>query len=233
MNLVTTLLTSFAGSLHCAAMCGGFVALASGNSAQTAVRGQVAYHLGRGLAYAILGVVAGLSGLALQEFSSWFGLRWLAAVVVLVAVIVASIWALLPRKQLIRLRTSANSDGWQVRLRRAVLSLRENSGAGKFGLALGFCSGLLPCGWLWAYVALASTTGDPGSGALTMLAFWLGTLPALTFAATLMAALKRLLGRHAPRLAMLIVLALAIFNLRQHWPNFSNAQATQQCHLQP
>ena len=45
--------------------------------------------------------------------------------------------------------------------------------------SIGALSGLLPCGWLYAFVAVAAATGTPWMGALVMAAFWLGTLPLL------------------------------------------------------
>jgi sulfite exporter TauE/SafE len=39
--------------------------------------------------------------------------------------------------------------------------------------------GWLPCGLVYAALALAANTGDAGNSALTMLAFGLGTLPAV------------------------------------------------------
>ena len=46
-------------------------------------------------------------------------------------------------------------------------------------LLVGSFTALLPCGWLWAFVATAAGTGQPLAGALVMLVFWTGTLPAL------------------------------------------------------
>ena len=56
------LLASLAGSLHCAAMCGGFAVVAATAGGRGRVGGQVAYSFGRLLAYATLGAMAGLVG---------------------------------------------------------------------------------------------------------------------------------------------------------------------------
>ncbi|MBI4951427.1 MAG: sulfite exporter TauE/SafE family protein, partial [Myxococcales bacterium] len=58
---------SLAGSVHCAGMCGGFVALAAGGAAPTAPRRwlpQLGYHAGRLVAYLALGTAAGALGSA-------------------------------------------------------------------------------------------------------------------------------------------------------------------------
>ena len=44
---------------------------------------------------------------------------------------------------------------------------------------VGVVNGLLPCGWLWAFVVTAGGTASPWRGAAVMLAFWLGTVPAM------------------------------------------------------
>jgi len=46
-------------------------------------------------------------------------------------------------------------------------------------LLIGAFAALLPCGWLWAFVATAAGTGQPWLGGLVMLAFWAGTVPLL------------------------------------------------------
>ena len=46
-------------------------------------------------------------------------------------------------------------------------------------LLVGSLTALIPCGWLWVYVATAAGTGRPLPGALVMLVFWAGTLPLL------------------------------------------------------
>jgi len=46
-------------------------------------------------------------------------------------------------------------------------------------LGMGVLSVLLPCGWLYAFVAVAAGTGSPFVGAAVMTAFWIGTVPAL------------------------------------------------------
>jgi sulfite exporter TauE/SafE len=56
--------------------------------------------------------------------------------------------------------------------------------------------GFLPCGLVYSMLALASVAGGPADGALVMLAFGAGTLPAL-FAAGLAASRLRVLAQSA------------------------------------
>ena len=46
-------------------------------------------------------------------------------------------------------------------------------------LGLGFIWGLLPCGLVYSVLLIAATTTEPVDGALVMLAFGLGTMPAM------------------------------------------------------
>jgi sulfite exporter TauE/SafE len=47
------------------------------------------------------------------------------------------------------------------------------------GYLLGVALGFLPCGFLYAALAAAAASADPLHGAVAMLAFGLGTVPAL------------------------------------------------------
>ena len=76
---------------------------------------------------------------------------------------------------------------------------------------VGLLSGLLPCGWLWAFVVTAAGTGNALSGAAVMTAFWAGTVPALLavgFGAQLASAPLR---RHIPAITAVILVALGLY----------------------
>jgi sulfite exporter TauE/SafE len=65
MTLLLTILgTSLLGSVHCAAMCGGFVCLYSGSgpARHTGAAPHVAYNAGRLVSYLLLGAIAGSVG---------------------------------------------------------------------------------------------------------------------------------------------------------------------------
>ena len=68
-------------------------------------------------------------------------------------------------------------------------------------MALGALQGLLPCALVYGAASRAAASGSAGRGALTMLVFGLGTLPALlalTFAGGALPLLGPL-APHAPR----------------------------------
>jgi sulfite exporter TauE/SafE len=82
-------------------------------------------------------------------------------------------------------------------------------------LTMGLLWSLLPCGLIYSMLLLAAMSADPGRGALTMLAFGAGTLPAM-FATSLLSArlhskLSHPLVRVASGLAMTVLGAWMVF----------------------
>lgn len=178
---------SLVGSPHCAIMCGP---LAVGFGSQGRRR-LGAYHAGRALAYAAAGAVAGAVGsrtLGLDA-SSDGGASWIS---VLSLITIAAILTLTG----MRLITGRSLHlSWPTRFRfpKAIV-FRVSAGAWDFLLMLkrqlppswsAFLAGtltiFLPCGHLYAFIVGAAATGSPARGALFMIAFWAGTVPALGF----------------------------------------------------
>jgi sulfite exporter TauE/SafE len=65
--------------------------------------------------------------------------------------------------------------------------------------SIGLLWGWLPCGLVYSALAAASATGSAQSGALFMLGFGSGTLPALILASSLAATLREFLQRRSAR----------------------------------
>ena len=175
----SVLLASLLGSVHCAAMCGGFVCAVSGQGRPLA--SQFAWHAGRGLAYVTLGAAAGLAGRGLERVLAPSGLPHAAGVAAGALLVV---WGLATLSSALGLRRGAAAEpspltrGFGRWLGGGLRAVRDWPCALR-GLAMGALTALLPCGWLWAFVASAAGTGHAASGALVMLAFWLGTVPLL------------------------------------------------------
>lgn len=142
-----------------------------------------AYQLGRLSAYLLLGGITGLLGAALPSWAS-------LAVVGLCFVVY-----FLPIKLPAKIRTT------QVK----ILQL-----AAKQPFFLGMGSGLLPCGMLHAWLAVAVASRSPVIGSALMGVLWLGTLPALEAGAGVLRKPVTLFRSRFPRFAPFLFLLLAL-----------------------
>ncbi len=202
------------GTAHCAAMCGGFVAaafhpLAGERRAGSGALAALLMHSGRLASYACAGAVAGSLGAtpALLLGSA----RFQAVLFSLAALALAVTGLRIAGIRLARPESAAFLDPvW----RRATAAARRLGPADTLPkrLGLGLLWGWAPCALVYSALPLALVSGGATGGALVMLAFGLGTLPALLGAGWLVARAGALLpGRTARRLAggLIVVLALA------------------------
>ncbi|MCE9602737.1 MAG: sulfite exporter TauE/SafE family protein [Gemmatimonadetes bacterium] len=204
--LASVFTASLLGSLHCAAMCGGFVCAVSGEGRPLA--SQIAWHAGRGVAYLLLGVLAGLLGAGLEHTLAPAGLPHAAAAGAGALLIVAGVGALV---QALGWRGTPTPDASPF-ARVIGSGLRAVRGWPLLAraTAMGSLTALLPCGWLWAFVATAAGTGSALGGLAVMAVFWSGTLPLL---AALGFAAGRVLGPLRARLPVITALAMIVVGL--------------------
>ncbi len=206
--LLAVVLASLAGSLHCAGMCGGLVIFSTGGEAASGLRRilvHVAYSGGRLVTYSILGAASGAVGATLDRAGSFAGLQRAAA---LVAGLTMVVWGVAALLELRGIRLLPRAASWPL-VRRAFAAAHGRAPVVKAAI-VGLLTGLMPCGWLWAFLVTAAGTGSAVGGAAVMAAFWLGTVPILVatgLGAQLVAAPLR---RRLPALtaALLVVLGL-------------------------
>ena len=194
------------GSLaHCSLMCGPLVlaqvmarlgaipAGPGGELRRLAGAALLPYHAGRLLTYAGLGALAAAGAGLLRDLPA---ARYVGAGLLALAALLLALQAL-PRADV-----AGGGGGWARRLGPLLAAP-----TGRRGLLLGLALGLLPCGLLYAALAAAAATGDPGRGALAMAAFGLGTVPMLAVIALLGEGLaghwRQRLRRVAPLLLLL------------------------------
>ena len=92
-------------------------------------------------------------------------------------------------------------------------------------------TGLLPCGWLWAFVVSAAGTASPVAGALVMAVFWLGTVPAMTGVLALGGAVLDAMRRRMPVISAGILIVLGLATLAGRWADAGATGATApHCH---
>lgn len=215
--LIGVLVASLAGSVHCAAMCGGFVCVYAGVGARSGIRGiapHVAYHGGRLVSYVALGLAAGALGARVDSVARLARVERGAAIVAGMLMILwassriaSSLGVRLPRTP------ASGAVTWvQRQLGELLLAFKDQSALVRSG-AIGLLTTLLPCGWLYTFVVTAGGTGNPMSGALVMAMFWLGTIPLLLGVGLGAQRVSRPLARHLPLAGAALVLVLGFLSL--------------------
>ncbi len=177
----------FGSASHCVGMCSPFVLAqvvarletvpASGMSELHRMAGAALapYHFGRATTYAVLGAGAGV---VVGSLAGMTWLKWISAALLSFAALVFVGYGL--RKLGLLKGGSGDSQGgwWSRQVGDRVGPLLRNP-SGWRGYALGVLLGFIPCGLAYGALAAASSTADPLAGAFGMLAFALGTVPAL------------------------------------------------------
>jgi sulfite exporter TauE/SafE len=181
--LPVAFLAGLFGSGHCFGMCGPVVILlenpqSGADKFQGALR-RVIYNVGRLLFYMLLGAVAGALGLVLTKIAGVSAGLSLLRILAAILVIALGLNLLFDLRVLSYLE-KGGAVVWSRMspLARHVLPISTPGRA----LGAGFIWGALPCGLVYSSVAIAATSGGAASGMLVMLAFWLGTMPALLLA---------------------------------------------------
>jgi sulfite exporter TauE/SafE len=140
------------------------------------------YHFGRLLTYALAGLIAGAAGQLVDLGGEALGVQLVAARIVGTLMIVIGgvrlYQLVLQRKQFRQVESTPQASlitRTLVRLRPLIFRLPTAAR----GLVTGLLTPLLPCGWLYLFALVAAGTGSILTGPIVMIAFWLGTVPAL------------------------------------------------------
>ncbi|WP_299804885.1 sulfite exporter TauE/SafE family protein [uncultured Shewanella sp.] len=183
-SLIGAFIVGVMGAGHCIGMCGGLVGALSANMPKTpggnALVSQLGYLLsyntGRIMSYAIAGALIGGSASALGVLfdadSYLLVLRVFAGLMMIVTgLYIAQIWAGVVQIERI------GKWLWQYisPIANKFIPIKNRSHA----FIAGALWGWLPCGLVYSMLTWAVAAGNPLEGALIMLFFGLGTLPAL------------------------------------------------------
>ena len=212
-TILAVLAASLLGSVHCAAMCGGFVCLYAGpgSARHVGVRPHAAYNGGRLASYLLLGSVAGAVGKSVDRVGAIAGIGRLAAITAGALMVVWGGSTLLAASG-VRLPQTGAPRLLQASLTSALVRFRNQSSTVR-AAATGLLTTLLPCGWLYVFVASAGGTARVGDAMLVMFAFWLGTLPMMV---TLGIGARRLFGslqRRLPLAAAAVAVVLGALSM--------------------
>jgi len=198
------------GSAHCVGMCGGLVV-------QLTVRGQrpvpalgrhLVYGLGRVLTYTFMGLAAGYVGMRLQhQFPD-------TATPVAILTIIGGVAFVMVGCSTLGIRLWPQR--WDTHICTAAKPFADLYGAAKHANVTlgGMINGLLPCGLVYSFLAIAFATGNLWHGAAVMACFGLGTIPALATLGVGVAVMPCRTRRRILRvggLAMVIVAVLMIY----------------------
>ncbi len=171
-------MTGFLGSAHCIGMCGGLVSALSltADGRSSGLLFHILYNLGRTITYSFIGLLVGWLGSAMVVRSS---LQEVTRVLLIGSDLFIILIGLGSAGLFAKLNIMTLEIGGPIRLMsKAVKGLRKLSPA-LSALPLGMLLGFLPCGMLYAMALTAVQSADSLTGALTMGAFGLGTIPAL------------------------------------------------------
>jgi len=208
-GFVSILSFSFFASLHCAAMCVPLVAAHMGRRASCRQSGIWLYNSARTLSYTGAGFILGWLSAGSFQLNQTFG-RTLAILLGLILinqalVLLFPVWEARWQRMLSRL------PGGLQNLTSSPMRRLQSLPPAARDIALGLLTVLLPCMTLTPALTMAAASGSGPSGAITMLAFALGTWPAMTFASGMPNLILSNLGEKAPRRLGAIFLLVAGF----------------------
>ena len=211
--LGAALLAGLLGSAHCIGMCSGISGMFAIHAQQASISERlpfaVAYNAGRVTSYAILGlIVASLGSSAVSAIPKLAGpIRLVGGlIIVLVGLQIAFNWRLL--KPLER----AGATIWS-RLSPLAQGLVPVTNLPR-ALGLGLLWGWLPCGLVYSVLLIAAASSNATDGALIMVAFGAGTLPAMLMTGLGTAQLASIMRRKNVRYGLgLAIVLLGIFTL--------------------
>jgi sulfite exporter TauE/SafE len=229
-SLASAFILGLFSTVHCVGMCGGIIGALS-LSLPESVRKQrlqhvvfiTLYNIGRILSYSLAGFIVGYIGAEAASYTDMSGgpsvLRYTGVVLMIaIGLYLAGWFPQLSRVERIGIPV------WKVLepIGRKLVPVTTMPKALLYGLIWGW----LPCGMVYFVLVWALTSGSARQGALTMVAFGLGTLPSLLAAGLAMSWLKRFTRSKTTRQVVgVLVILMAIGSLfmpmggHKHSPN--------------
>jgi sulfite exporter TauE/SafE len=168
---VAALVFGFFTSFHCIGMCGP-IAIAlplKKNSWYSKVISSLLYNFGRTITYGFLGAIFGLlgKGFKMSGFQSW------VSIIVGILMILSVVFPVLFKQKQYLDRIMYSYVGKMISAFRKLF--KKSTYPSLF--LIGLLNGLLPCGPVYAAIALAIVGGSILSGSIYMILFGLGTIP--------------------------------------------------------
>jgi len=213
IELPLVFLGGLLGSAHCVGMCGGFaVSIGLGSRSIAAnIRRQLVYTAGRIFTYSFFGVAAGYAGFwiagkanlwinAQAALSLIAGLLLVAHGLLALGIVPHRFWPRLP-------------GGGSVCLAGSFVGSFLASPRLSSVLVAGVLTGFLPCGLVYGYLALASSSANIGVGLLTMCLFGAGTAPLMILAGAGGSLLSHAARRNLMRISAICVALTGLISI--------------------
>ena len=216
---LASLVAGLSGSLHCLGMCGGLVT-ASCDGGKDVLK----YQLGRLLGYLLLGNIAWLMGYALKGF---FPFEWAVLLSSLVMGGLFIFWGIQSyqgKKAELPLPTIFRRS-YQFAFRKFV----QNTSCFR-SFVIGFISLLLPCGLIYGFIVTALALGSYKELLVSLLFFWLGTLPAMLGAPQVVKKILTPMKKKLPKVYAVIFIVIGLVTIGGRLNHFQGKFRTETSH---
>ncbi|RVU30605.1 sulfite exporter TauE/SafE family protein [Neptunomonas marina] len=207
LSVVTAFVLGLLGSAHCMGMCGGIAATIGLRQHQKRIDHLLGYNFGRVISYSIAGALVGSLGFLLKGEILGLALRTFAGLLLIaMGLYIAKWWqGLLQVEKL-------GGYAWHFIQPFAARLLPVESA--KQAITLGFFWGWLPCGLVYSTLLWSATAQSASQSALLMLAFGVGTLPAMLLTGILAQQAQSLLANQYVRsISGLMVIVFGIYTI--------------------
>ncbi len=182
-------------------MCGAFSVMACGEEKNYFRLG--VYQVGRLISYLLLTSLAFTISRPILELTESLGLKWLATGIY-ISLLIFWIYLLLFHKS-----GSIKPPAFALNVFRKIRNTKKHT----FSFLLGLSTTLLPCIWLYGFVALAATKTHFLESLATITFFWLGTIPSLCLVQIFSIKIQRKMGHYLKPLAVVVILFLSGFSM--------------------
>ena len=197
-----TFLIALGGSAHCVGMCGGLV-MAFTHNKQT----NILYQMGRLIGYILIGGLASFLGETIREYFQSSELTLLTTAFMSFLLLY---WGI---KIYFKERLKLELPNFFGQFTKKFYSLANSNKIKSDNLRsslIGFLSIFLPCGFLYGVVLVIASFNSPILGITSMITFWLGTVPAISFAPEILKKVLIPIKNKAPVLSSISLIFLGI-----------------------
>lgn len=202
MGYATLFIVGLLTSLHCVAMCGGINIAQSVHSVdnnKSAIQPNLLYNLGRVVSYTVIGGIVGGIGSVFTLTGSFRG----------IVAILAGIFMIIMGLNMLNIFPWLRNINIKVPKFISKIVF-DNKLKSKSSFYIGLLNGLMPCGPLQSMQLYALSTGSIITGAFSMFAFSIGTVPLMFGVGTVSSKLNKRFTERMLSISALLVIVLGV-----------------------